>query len=181
MKVLKYFKKLILKIYQRLFPNKYPKLIGVNCSIDSIHIYGKVDWNTEPWLITLGKDVYITDGVKFITHDGGTLLFRDLIPDLEITKPISVGDKVYIGNDVIILPGVKIGNNVIIGAGAVVTHDVPDNSVMAGVPAKKIKNIEDYLFKIKKESIHLGNLTGRKKDKALRTYYRYEGKAIEIN
>lgn len=43
-------------------------------------------------MITLGKNVYITAGVKFITHDGGTLLFRDRVPDLEITKPIIVGE-----------------------------------------------------------------------------------------
>lgn len=73
------------------------------------HIYGKVSWNTEPWLITLGNNAHITDGVKFITHDGGTLIYRQYVPDLEITKPIKIGDNVYIGNNVIILQGVTKG------------------------------------------------------------------------
>ena len=55
------------------------------------------------------------------------MLYRNQIPDLEITKPIKVGNDVYIGNNVIILPGVTIGNNIIIGAGAVVSKDIPDN------------------------------------------------------
>ena len=73
------------------------------------HIYGKVSWNTEPWLITLGNNDHITDGVKFITHDGGTLIYRQYVPDLEIIKPIKIGDNVYIGNNVIILQGVTKG------------------------------------------------------------------------
>lgn len=105
-------------LYKKLRPIEYMKKVGVNFPHKEVNIYGKVAWGTEPWLITLGSNVYITDGVKFITHDGGTLLYRNQIPDLEITKPIVVGNDVYIGNNVIILPGVTIGSNVIIGAGA---------------------------------------------------------------
>lgn len=64
---------------------------------------------------------------------------------LGIAKPVVIGNDVWIGGNVTILPGVTIGNNVVIGAGAVVTHDVPDNSVAAGVPAKVIKKIENDL------------------------------------
>lgn len=113
----------------------------------SVHIYGHVSFSTEPWIISMGRNIYLTDGVKFITHDGGTLLFRDEIPDLEITKPITLGDNVYIGSNAIILPGVKIGDNVIIGAGSVVTKDIPSNEVWAGVPAKRIRSIDEYLEK----------------------------------
>lgn len=145
-----------------------------------VHLYGTVDWSTEPWIITLGKNVHITDGVKFLTHDGGTLLYRNQIPDLEITKPITVGDNVYIGNNVIILPGVTIGNNVVIGAGAVVTKNIPDNSVAVGVPARVIKTADEYLEKLKRESLHLGHLKGQEKDEALMKYYGYQGKSKGI-
>ena len=77
---------------------------------------------------------------------------------MEITKPIIIGNNVYIGNNVILLPGVTIGNNVIIGAGSVVSKNVQDNSVIAGVPAKVIKSTNEYFEKIKKESLHLGHL-----------------------
>lgn len=110
-----------------------------------------------------------------MTHDGGTLVYRHLVPDLEITKPITVGNNVYIGNNVIILPGVNIGNDVIIGAGAVVSKDIPDNSVVVGVPAKVIKSADDYLEKIKRESLHLGHLKGQQKDEALKKYFGYKG------
>ncbi|QQO07621.1 sugar O-acetyltransferase [Breznakiella homolactica] len=57
-------------------------------------------------------------------------------------KPVTIGDNVWIGGSCTILPGVTIGNNVVVAAGAVVTKDVPDNSVAAGVPAKVIKRLE---------------------------------------
>jgi len=166
------------KLYYKLLKIVNPVLcatkIGVNFPKGDLHIYGKVKFGTEPWIITLGKNVHLTDGVKFITHDGGTLLFRDAVSDLEITKPIILGDNVYIGNNAIILPGVVIGDNVIVGAGAVVTKDVPSNSVVVGVPAKIIKTTDEYFEKIKMESIHLGHLKGKIKDKALMKYYHYK-------
>ncbi len=124
--------------------------------------------------------MHITDGVKFIAHDGGTLLYRKLVPDLEITKPIVVGDDVYFGNNVIVLPGVTIGSNVVIGAGAVVTKDIPDNSLAVGVPARVIKTADEYLEKIKAESLHLGHLVGKEKDDALKKYYGYKGNSKGI-
>lgn len=57
-------------------------------------------------------------------------------------KPVTIGNDVWIGGNCTILPGVNIGNNVIVAAGAVVSKDVPDNCVVAGVPAKKIKDLD---------------------------------------
>ena len=162
-------------LLSKLRPLEYMKKVGVNFPEGKVYIYGKVAWGSEPWIITLGENVYITDGVKFITHDGGTLLYRKQVPDLEITKPIVVGNNVYFGNNVIVLPGVTIGNNVVIGAGAVVSKDIPDNSVAVGVPARVIKTADEYLEKLKAESIHLGHLKGEDKDKALKEYYGYKG------
>lgn len=166
-------------IVKKTNPVGYAKKIGVNMG-ENIHIYGNVEWASEPWIITLGNNVHITDGVKFITHDGGTLLFRDKVPDLEITKPIVVGDDVYFGNNVIILPGVTIGNRVVVGAGSIITKDIPDNSLVVGVPARVIKTADEYFEKLKKESIHLGNLKGQEKDTALMKFYGYEGNSKGI-
>lgn len=60
-----------------------------------------------------------------------------------LAKPVTIGNDVWIGGNVTILPGVTIGNNVIVAAGAVVTKDVPDNSLVGGVPAKLIRTIEN--------------------------------------
>lgn len=153
----------------------YAKWIGVNMG-DYVYIYGnpRTMFGTEPWLITLGKHVHITRDVLFITHDGGTLLFRHLIPDLEITAPIVIGDYVYIGVRTIILPGVSIGNNCIIAAGSIVTKDISDNSVVGGIPAKVIKSTDDYFEGIKRRSLKLGHLKGDEKDQELRKLFKYQ-------
>lgn len=145
-----------------------------------VYIYGNVNWSTEPWIVTIGENVHITNGVNFICHDGGTLLFRHLVPDLEITKPITIGSDVYIGNNVTVLPGITIGNKMIIGAGAIVTRDIPDNSVAVGVPARVIKSADEYFEKIQRESLHLGHLKGEEKDRALMEYYGYTGNSKGI-
>lgn len=151
---------------------RYIEDLGIDAvDSSSVHIYGKVEFGSEPWIITLGRNVYLTNGVQFITHDGGSLLFRNQIPDLEITKPIVLGDNVYIGTGALLLPGITIGSNSIIAAGAVVTKDVPSGEVWGGIPAKKIETSEEYLAKITKESLHLGHLKGREKDIELRKLY----------
>lgn len=167
------FRVLYRRVLSKINYDKYLQHLGVNFTKGTVHVYGHVDWQTEPWIITLGRNVYITDGVKFITHDGSTLIFRQYTPDLEITKPIVVGNDVFIGNNVIVLPGVTIGDNVVIGAGAVVSRDIPSNSLAVGVPARRIKSVDEFYGKLKEQSLHLGHLKGKEKDRALRAYYHY--------
>ena len=101
--------------------------IGENCSIDSTSSLG-----SEPYLITIGNYVRINAGVRFITHDGGVWVLRNInenLRDIDLFGKIEIGDNVHIGTNVIIMPNVKIGSNVIIGCGAIVTKDVPNNSI----------------------------------------------------
>ena len=118
--------------------------IGKGCEI-----YRDVVWGSEPYLIKIGDHVRITSGCRFITHDGGVWVLREKYGNdsIDLFGSIIVGDNVHIGMDSIIMPGVKIGNNVIVGCGAVVTHDIPDGEVWGGVPARKIKTIEEYYSK----------------------------------
>lgn len=60
-------------------------------------------------------------------------------------EPVTIGDDVWIGGNVTILPGVTIGDNVVIGAGAVVTRDIPSNSLALGVPARVVRTLENDL------------------------------------
>ena len=62
--------------------------------------------------------------------------------DFQYSKPVSISNNVWIGMNSCILPGVTIGNNSIIGAGSVVTKNVPPNEIWVGNPAKKIKDIQ---------------------------------------
>lgn len=128
-------------------------------------------FGSEPWLIEFGDDVYVTAGCLFVTHDGGTLIVRKEVPDLELTAPIKIGSDVYIGLRTIVMPGVTIGNRVIIGAGSIVTKDIPGNSVAAGIPAKVIKTVDEYLEGAKRRSLHLGHLGAVEKERALKRHF----------
>lgn len=160
-------------------PVQYARRIGVSFG-EGLHIYGDVKWGTEPWIISLGNNCHITDGVRFLTHDGGVLLFRDIAPDLELTRPITIGNNVYIGTASIIMGGVHIGNNVIIGAASVVTRDLPDNCVAVGSPARVIKSTKEYFEKAQKDSLHCGDLCGIEKDLRLKEIYGYRGNSKGI-
>lgn len=128
-------------------------------------------FGSEPWLISLGDNVFVTAGVSFVTHDGGTLILRKDEPDLEWTAPIAVGNDVYFGVKSTILPGVTIGDRCIIGAGAVVTKDVPSNSVVGGVPARILETVDQYHEKVAVKSLRLGHLLGDEKDAVLRAHF----------
>ena len=70
------------------------------------------------------------------------LIMRQRNKGLEIAKPIKVGNNVWFGGNVVVLGGVSIGDNCVIGAGAVVTKDIPSDSVAAGNPCRVIKNLK---------------------------------------
>lgn len=105
-----------------------------------------VTFGTEPYLIKIGNHVSATD-THIETHDGGVWVFRDKHPSWDIIKPITIGNNIYIGKGCMILPGTIIEDNVVIGAGSVVTGVLLKNSVYAGVPAKKIKTLDEYYQK----------------------------------
>jgi acetyltransferase-like isoleucine patch superfamily enzyme len=153
-------------------PSLFAKKIGVNVE-GRLHIYGADPgmFGSEPWLITLGDNVHIVGGTRFINHDGGVLILRHKYKSLEITKQIIVGNNVYIGLNSIIMPGVTIGSNVIIGAGSIVNKDVPSDSVYAGVPAKYIKSLDEYLLKVQEESLDIGHLNSIEKERKLKQIF----------
>lgn len=120
-----------------------------------VRITGIPSFGTEPYLVTIGDDVTLTHGIIFHTHDGGVGIFRHKYPGINLIKPIKVGNNVFIGSNTTILPGVLIGDNVIIGASSVITKNIPDNVVVAGVPAKVIRSLVDYEEKALKEAIYI--------------------------
>lgn len=90
--------------------------------------------------VTMGNNVWIGPGtlIATVNHPLNPAGRRK---HLGIAKPVHIGNDVWIGGNATILPGVTIGNNVVVAAGAVVTKDVPDNTLVGGVPAKKIKDL----------------------------------------
>lgn len=88
--------------------------IGKGCSIASR------SFGSEPYLITIGDYVQITAGVKIFTHGGAWMLVHNSIEKGDFFGKVNIGNKVYIGNNALILPGVTISDNVIVSAGSVV-------------------------------------------------------------
>lgn len=110
--------------------------------------------------IHIGRGVFINAGCKFQDQGGiwigsGALIGHNTViatlnhgclpqerHDL-IPKPVHIGKNVWIGSNSTILPGVTIGDNAIIGAGSVVTKDIPENMIAVGCPARVIRSIYD--------------------------------------
>ena len=142
--------RMFLKLFWHSTPQKYARYIGVHLD-GEVSIVAQPNWGSEPYLITIGNHTRISFGVTFLTHDGATWVFRDTpeYKDKHIMKygKIVVGNNCFIGCKSIIMPNVTIGNNSIIGAGSLVTKSVPDNEVWAGVPARRICSLEDYIQK----------------------------------
>ena len=122
-------------------------------SIKKIGLYDKVK---------IGKNVIIMNGFQCMSAGGLTIEDNTMI-SLNCTiatnnhdmydryvitcKPVHIKKNVWIGVNVTILPGVTVGENAVIGAGAVVTKDVPDNAVVVGNPARVIKYLDAEKFK----------------------------------
>ncbi|HXQ52129.1 MAG TPA: acyltransferase [Stellaceae bacterium] len=119
---------------------------------NSTSLVGDVEIGDHTWIgpfcsldgtgrIVIGRYCSISLGCQILTHDtvkfalsGGALSYD--------YAPVSIGDRCFLGVHAVVLRGVRIGQQCVVGAGAVVTHDVPDRTVVAGVPARRIGSVE---------------------------------------
>lgn len=106
---------------------------GRYCFFDPAHCF----------LISIGNNVTFSTRVHLLCHDAS---LKKHIGYVKVGR-IDIGDNVFIGANVTILPGVKIGDNSIIGAGSVVTKNVHSNMVCVGVPAREICTVDEYISK----------------------------------
>lgn len=98
--------------------------------------------NTIIGPVTIGSHVNLAQGITVtaLNHNYSDTTKR--IDEQGVsTKPVIIGDDVWIGANAVILPGVTIGSHVVVAAGTVVTKDVPENTIVAGVPAKVIRTV----------------------------------------
>ena len=156
------------KHYQQ-YLRKLGVVIGANCEIYKSAVFG-----TEPYLIEIGSNVRITRNVNFITHDGGLWVLRNLgmvSKNADKYGRIVIGDNCNIGWNATIMPGVTIGENCVIAAGAVVTKDVPPNSIVGGVPARMIEDIETYRAKIAPNLLDIRHFSPEQKKEYLLRHF----------
>lgn len=136
--------------------SKYSKIKhGAKIFQSKIDAYSYVSRNTALYYTTVGKFCSIGMDTKIglpthtISHLSTSPIFTEKINATGFTwskktlnmpyKPVTIGNDVWIGDNVIILGGVTIGNGAIIGAGAIVTKDIPDYSIVVGIPAHIIR------------------------------------------
>lgn len=156
MKIIELIKKIVLREkYNSETFTKYLREKGVSVG-DNTKFYSpstQIIDVSRPYLLKIGSCCKITAGVTILTHDYSFSVLRPVYHFSTNDCPgyTIIGDNCFIGIGACIMGGVKLGNNVIVATHAVVTKDVPDNSVVAGVPAKVICTLDDY-YKRKKEN-----------------------------
>ena len=139
------------KVVRELFGSagKNPTVLPVfNCDNGkNIHVGDYFLANYNVTILDI-REVKIGDNVMIAPNTLITTVNHPLNPmgrrkHLGVAKPVKIGNDVWIGANVVILPGVTIGNNVVVAAGAVVTKDIQDNVLVGGIPAKVIKTLEN--------------------------------------
>jgi acetyltransferase-like isoleucine patch superfamily enzyme len=116
--------------------------IGERC-----RIYAR-DFPVEAYLVTIGNHVGIAGGVKILTHNGAARLLKERRPEIQNLGRVEIGDACFIGENAILLPGTTIGAGCIVVAGAVVSGTIPENSLVAGNPARVMGRASLYLERL---------------------------------
>jgi acetyltransferase-like isoleucine patch superfamily enzyme len=109
---------------------------------------------TRPCLVEIGRNCVFASGVVVLAHSGDWIVLREKYGEvLGSSGRVVLEDNVFVGCNSIVLEGVRIGRNTIIGAGSVVTHEIPPDSVAAGSPCEPIMSIDEYYEKRKKRYV----------------------------
>ena len=152
----KHYMKVIKQIYKKtnVVFDGAPKYIDRNCSLDC---FGKAK-------IYIGDGSVLTSNVLILTHDYsidcGLVSIEKENKEREaiMYKDVIIGKNTFVGQRSVVLPGVSIGDNCIIGAGCVVSKNIPNDSIVVGNPCKIIKNTKEWaLDKYKNNLFELGN------------------------
>jgi acetyltransferase-like isoleucine patch superfamily enzyme len=158
------------QLYIKVLPNCFPNVsVGANCLIKGHWVLGNsrlvigtnVSFRDNTYFsckesILIGSNTFFADNIYVSDNNSHTIdaigrlkLTRNppgssawsFLQDDVLSKPINIGNNVWIGRDVIILKGVSIGDNSIVGAGSVVTKSFPEGSIIGGNPARLLKNL----------------------------------------
>lgn len=132
------------KSFVSYYRNKGIK-IGENLVIKELSKGGILIDTTRPSLVEIGDNVRLNRNFTLLTHDFVTAVFLNKYGSfLSSSGKVKIGNNVAFGMDCMVLKGVTIGDNCFIGAGSIVSKDIPANSLAIGRPAKVICSIEEY-------------------------------------
>lgn len=136
-------------------------------------------FSTEPYLVELGDRVGVAGGVQFLTHDGAMFLLRSTRPDGQHLGRVVVGDDSYLGQNCLLLPGTRIGRGCIVGAGSVVRGTVPDNSLVAGNPARIVGRASLALARLRQseDTVDTLRLPADERRRAIEAHFGVAGSA----
>lgn len=109
--------------------------IGKNTTIESAQLAAVEDYS----FITIGEDCMLSNGIRIITTDSHNVIDLESGKRINPAKNVIIGNHVWIGANCTINKGVSIGDNAIIAGNSVVTHNVPANTIVGGIPARVIK------------------------------------------
>lgn len=144
--------------YIEALRNKYHVDIGGGCRIWSPNLT-HIDVQ-RPHMLHIGNYVKITNNVTILCHDYSRSVLCSIegYENIGEAKMTWIGDNVFIGMNTTILMGTHIGNNSIVGAGSICSGFYPDNSVIAGNPAKVVKSIDEYYSNQKEKQVEAAKL-----------------------
>jgi acetyltransferase-like isoleucine patch superfamily enzyme len=121
----------------------YSSIVGTLTIGDRVVIGSHANIRASGGTISIGKNTLIAQNVSLIAANhiiSDRQPYRDLPWDT--TKVgVEIGENVWLGSGVTVLPGCRIGNNAVVGAGSLVTKNIPDNEIWVGIPAKKLRNV----------------------------------------
>lgn len=160
---------------QTISPEDYYRSKGVKIG-KNVSLIEPINFGSEPYLISIGDNTSVSFDVAFVTHDGATRVLRNLLGNSEIGLygEIIIGKNSLIGCRSTILPNVHIGDNTIIGAGSLVTRDIPSNVVAVGNPCRVICTLEEYIEKNKDSFFFIQSLDQESKRKYLIDYFEHK-------
>lgn len=160
-----------MKPFKRIFFSEILRILPLSPTVKTnilrkMKLYGSIGENVyiQGWklplyseLVFLHNNVWLGSNVGLVTHDGIHWMLNYKFSEnrfIEKLGCIEIMDNVFIGSNTRILCNTRIGSNVIVGSGSLVTKDIPDNSVYAGVPARYICSFEEYVEKARAYSEH---------------------------